>query len=159
MVRMPLVMLLALAACSTAGGPAPASGGGGGPRVELTSRRLESGPTLTDPGPGASPAAPAAETGTRAEGEAGAIVVQGRMQTPDPCRRLSGTVEAAGGQVTLRVDAAREGEMCTQVIAAFGYDARITGLAPGTYRLRVVHAYPGTGWDARTALEQSVTVR
>lgn len=159
MVRRPLVLLLALAACSTAGGPAPASGGGG-PRVELTSRRLESGPTLTDPGPGAAPAAPAAGTGTRAEGgSAGAVAVQGRMDTPDPCRRLSGTVEAAGGQLTLRVDAAREGDMCTQVIAAFAYDARITGLAPGTYRLRVVHAYPGTGWDARTALEQSVTVR
>lgn len=153
-----LVLALALAACSTAGGPAPASGGGG-PRVELTSRRLESGPTLTDPGPGGAPAAPAAEAGTRAEGGDGTIVVRGRVDTPDPCRRLSGTVEAAGGQVTLRVDAAREGEMCTQVIAAFAYDARITGLAPGTYRLRVVHAYPGTGWDARTALEQSVTVR
>ncbi|HEU0076766.1 MAG TPA: hypothetical protein VFQ76_03900, partial [Longimicrobiaceae bacterium] len=85
--------------------------------------------------------------------------VRGRMETPDPCRRLSGAVEAADGRVTLRVEAVREGDMCAQVLAAFTYDARITGLAPGTYRLRVVHAYPGGGWEPRTELEQSVTVR
>jgi hypothetical protein len=81
------------------------------------------------------------------------------METPDPCRRLAGSVEAAGSRLTLRVDAVREGEMCAQVIAAFAYEAAVTGLAPGTYTLRVVHAYPGSGWDPQTALEQSVTVR
>ncbi len=159
MARSPLVLLLALAACSAAGSPAPASGGGGGPRVELTSRRVESGPTLQDPGTGAPDAASPRETGVRAEATAGGIGVRGRMETPDPCRRLSAAVEAAGGQVTVRVDAAREGEMCTQVIAAFAYEAAVTGLAPGTYRLRVVHGYPGSGWEPRTALEQTVTVR
>lgn len=153
------LLLLALAACTAAGSPAPASGGGGGPRVELTSRLVEPGPTMRDPGTGAPEAPPAAETGVRAEAAAGGITVRGRMQTPDPCRRLSAAVEAAGSELTVRVEAAREGDMCTQVIAAFAYDAAVTGLAPGTYRLRVVHAYPGTGWEPRTALEQSVTVR
>ncbi len=151
------LLLLALATCTAAGSPAPASRGGG-PRVELTARLAEPGPTLRDPGAGAPEAAPV-EDGVRAEAAAGGITVRGRMETPDPCRRLSGAVEAAGREVTLRVEAAREGEACIQVIAAFAYDAAVTGLAPGTYRLRVVHAYPGTGWEPRTALEQSVTVR
>ncbi len=152
------LLVLALAACTAAGSPAPASGGGT-PRVQLTARLVEPGPTLRDPGAGAPEAAPAEDPGARAEGAAGGITVQGTMRTPDPCRRLSGRVEAAGGGVTLRVEAAREGDMCTQVIAAFAYEAAVTGLAPGTYRLRVVHAHPGTGWEEETALEQTVTVR
>lgn len=155
------LLLLALAACTPAGGPAPAAGGAasGGPRVELTARLVEPAPTLGDPGAGAPPAAPAEEAGARAEGGAGVVTVRGRMQTPDPCRRLAGSVEAAGSRLTLRVDAVREGEMCAQVIAAFTYEAAVAGLAPGTYTLRVVHAYPGSGWDPQTALEGSVTVR
>jgi len=153
------LLVLALAACTAAGSPAPASGGGG-PRVELTARLVEEpGPTLRDPGAGAPEAAPAQEPGVRAEGAAGGITVRGTMRTPDPCRRLSGSVQAAGDRLTLRVEAAREGDMCAQVIAAFAYDAAVTGLAPGTYRLRVVHAHPGTGWEEQTALEQTVTVR
>ncbi|MEW5928028.1 MAG: hypothetical protein AB1941_11125 [Gemmatimonadota bacterium] len=150
------LLVLALAACTPAGGPAPAAGGAasGGPRVELTARLVEPVPDA-----GALPAAPVGETGARAEGGAGSVAVRGRMETPDPCRRLAGSVEAAGNRLTLRVDAVREGEMCAQVIAAFAYEAAVIGLAPGTYRLRVVHAYPGTGWDPRTALEQDVTVR
>lgn len=155
------LLVLALAACAQAGGPAPAAGGAapGGPRVELTARLVEPAPTLSDPGAGAPPAAPPEEAGPRAEGGAGSVAVTGRMQTPDPCRRLAGSVEAAGDRLTLRVDAVRQGEMCAQVIAAFAYEAAVTGLAPGTYTLRVVHAYPGSGWDAQTALEQRVTVR
>jgi hypothetical protein len=157
-VLVPLLFLV-LAACTAAGSPAPATAGGG-PRVALTARLVEPGPTLSDPGTGApETAAPGVETGVRAEAAAGGLAVRGRMETPDPCRRLSAAVEAAGGELTVRVEAAREGEMCTQVISAFAYDAAVTGLAPGTYRLRVVHAYPGTGWEPRTALEQSVTVR
>lgn len=154
-----VLFALALAACTPAGGPAPPAGGAaaGGPRVELTARLVEPTPTSADPG--APPAPPAEEAGARAEGGAGSVAVRGRMETPDPCRRLSGSVEAAGNRLTLRVDAVREGEMCAQVIAAFSYEAAVTGVAPGTYTLRVVHAYPGSGWDAQTALEQSVTVR
>lgn len=148
MTRTPLVLLLALAACTVNGDPASGPGAGD-PRVELTARKVEPG----------QPGAPQEDAGLRAEGGAGRIVVHGILQTPDPCRQVTGTVEAAGGDVTLRVDAARQGEACIQVISAFAYDATVMGIAPGTYRLRVVHAYPGTGWETETALEQTVTVR
>lgn len=151
------LLLLAFGACTAAGPPSPAGDQGGSRspadtlRVQLTARGL--GPSGPE-GPG-----PAAPAGVSARGEAGRIVVAGRMETPDPCRRLTGTARRAGGEVTLRVEAHREGEGCIQVIAAFAYDAEVAGLPPGTYRLRVVHAYPGTGWDTQTALEETVRVR
>jgi len=155
MTRAALALVLGFTACTSAGGPAPGTGSSAGNvQVELSARRLES-PRLQEPAAGQAQA----PTGVQAAGEAGRIDVKGHMQTPDPCRRLSGTADTSGREVTLRVNAVREGEMCTQVIADFAYDAAITGLEPGTYRLRVVHAYPGTGWDTQTALDQSVTVR
>ncbi len=155
MTRAALALLLGFTACTSAGGPAPGTGSSAGNvHVELNARRAEP-PTLQEPSTGQAQT----PTGIQATGETGRIDVKGHMQTPDPCRRLSGTVDASGREVTLRVNATREGEMCTQVIANFAYDAAITGLESGTYRLRVVHAYPGTGWDTQTALDQSVTVR
>lgn len=151
------LLLLALAACTAAGPPSAVADGDGSRtggdtvRVQLAARLLE------PPGPGAP--GPAAPAGVSARGEAGKIVVTGRMETPDPCRRLAATARRSGGEVTLRVEAHREGEACIQVIAAFAYDAELPGLPPGTYRLRVVHAYPGTGWDTQTALEETVQVR
>jgi hypothetical protein len=149
-------LLLACAACTAAGTPAPADGAGSQTpgdtvRVEVTARQVE-------PAPAEQPAPPA-PTGVSARGEAGRIVVTGRMETPDPCRRVAGTAQRSGAEVTLRMEAHREGEMCTQVISAFAYDAAVQGLPAGTYRLRVVHAYPGTGWETQTVLEESVQVR
>ncbi|HEX2188065.1 MAG TPA: hypothetical protein VHG51_04170 [Longimicrobiaceae bacterium] len=157
MIQLASLLLLAFAACTTAGTPASGDDGGGSlapgdtVRVRLEARQVgPSGPET--PGP-------AAPEGVSARGEAGRIVVAGRMETPDPCRRLAGTAERSGSEVTLRVEARREGEACIQVIAAFAYDAEVAGLPPGTYRLRVVHAYPGTGWETQTALEETVQVR
>ncbi|HEV2147958.1 MAG TPA: hypothetical protein VGR37_11200 [Longimicrobiaceae bacterium] len=151
-----VLLILALAGCTATANPAPGDGSGSQTpadtvRVEVAARQIE--PAAPEqPGP-------PAPTGVSARGEAGRIVVAGRMETPDPCRRITGTAERSGSEVTVRLEARRVGEMCTDVIAAFAYDATVQGLPAGTYRLRVVHAYPGTGWETQTVLEESVRVR
>jgi hypothetical protein len=85
--------------------------------------------------------------------------VQGALSTPTPCYTLSGAVRRVESIVTLTVEARSRGGMCVQSIGAFAYDAVLGGLPAGTYSLRVVHTYPGTGWESRGALEAPVTVR
>ena len=100
------------------------------------------------------------EQGATAEGAAGGATVRGTMTTPTPCHRLTGAVERAGGTVVLRVSAAADpNAMCIQSIGSIPYTAEIRGLPAGTHPLRVVHLYPGTGWETATVLETRVTVR
>jgi hypothetical protein len=95
-----------------------------------------------------------------AEGQQGSIAVNGRLATPDPCRTIAGSIDPAGTELTLRVAVRRSGsEACIGVIGQFAYDAVISGLAPGGYRLRVIHEYPQTGWPATTVLDQQLQVR
>jgi hypothetical protein len=94
------------------------------------------------------------------EAAAGGATVRGVMSTPNPCHRLSGTVERAGSTVTLRVSAAVDPDvMCIASIGSIPYTAVLRGLPAGSYTLRVLHTYPGTGWETATALETQVTVR
>ena len=82
------------------------------------------------------------------------------MSTPTPCHRLSGAVERSGETVTLRVSAAADPEMmCIQSIGAIPYTATVRGLPAGSWDVRVLHTYPGTGWDTATALQARVTTR
>lgn len=98
------------------------------------------------------------EQGATAQGAAGGAVVRGTMSTPTPCHRLTGAVQRAGETVTLTVSAAADPEaMCIQSIGSIPYTATIRGLPAGSYSLRVVHTYPGTGWETATALETRVT--
>jgi hypothetical protein len=147
MIRTALALLVGLAAC--------AQGGGGGPQESRAaptspgldfSARLLSGEDVSEPS-------------ARVAGGAGRITVEGRLSAPDPCQKVTGALEGSGTDLTLRVSVAATGEGCIQMIAAFGYTGTLTGLAPGTYRLRVVHTYPGTGWETRTVADERVAVR
>ena len=113
-------------------------------RVELASRPLPGG----DDGGGA----------VSARGDRGAVKVTGALSTPTPCYTLSGEVRRDGQIVTLTVEARATDGMCVQSIGAFAYDATLRGLPAGTYTLRVIHTYPGTGWETRPALDTAVTV-
>jgi hypothetical protein len=142
MIRLTLPFVLALAACPGgygSGGPPQ-----GDPRLELDARVLE-------PGTG-EPAA------TGASGAAGVIRLQGSFDAPDPCQTVTGALDTEGDEVTVRVVVRSTGEPCIQMIATFVYEGTVRDLAPGTYRLRVVHEYPGTGWDAQPVLDTRVTV-
>lgn len=113
-------------------------------RVELTSRPLPGG----DDGGGA----------VTARGAGGAVAVTGALSTPTPCYTLSGSARRDGGVVTLTVEARATDGICVQSIGAFSYEATVRGIAAGSYTLRVIHTYPGTGWETRPALDTTITV-
>ncbi|HYW07724.1 MAG TPA: hypothetical protein VE913_12250, partial [Longimicrobium sp.] len=94
-----------------------------------------------------------------ATGGAGTVTVRGSLSAPNPCHALSGTAEREGRTVTLTVASRAAGGVCAHMIGTFTYDATLAGLEAGTYSLRVVHTYPGTGWETKTALTQDVRVR
>jgi hypothetical protein len=93
-----------------------------------------------------------------AQGEPGArvvaadarrIIVEGAIQTGTPCYSVTAGRSDITDGVELRVTARpnlRAGQACAQVIALFPYTAEIDGLGSGPRRVRVVHAYEGTGW-------------
>ena len=93
-----------------------------------------------------------------ARGGSGTVRVAGALSTPTPCYALSGLVRQDGEVVTLTVEARATEGMCVQSIGAFAYDATLRGLSAGSYTLRVIHTYPGTGWETRPALDTTVSV-
>jgi hypothetical protein len=100
------------------------------------------------------------DQGATAEGAAGGAVIHGTITTPNPCHKLSGAVERSGETVTVRVSATVDPEvMCIASIGAIPYTATVRGLPAGSYTLRVLHVYPGTGWETATALEARFTAR
>ena len=139
--RVPFLLLPLLA-----GAPMRPADGSPAPQltVDLRSRQLQPAPD---------------EPWTKAAGGEGRVEVEGAVTTPTPCYTLAGEARRDGQTVTLTLQAERKEGGCIQVIAAFGYEATVRGLPPGRYTLRVLHAYPGTGWERRTALEQAVEVR
>jgi hypothetical protein len=99
------------------------------------------------------------EAPNAATGGAGTVTVSGTVSTPNPCHALSGTAAREGSTLTLTVSARSNAEMCIQSIGAIGFDATIRGVPAGSYTLRVVHTYPGSGWETKTAMTQQVQVR
>jgi hypothetical protein len=116
------------------------------PTVELTARE----PAAAAGEEHAASAAPSAE----------GFTVTGTLAAPTPCHRLSASVTEARGEVDLRVAVRADPDaICAQVIASLGYTARVRGLPAGEYSVRVVHTYPDSGWDERTVLTTTLTVR
>ncbi len=148
MIRTAMALLVGLAACAKGGTSEPreSRAAPGAPALEFSARELPAGEDVAQPS-------------ARLTGGAGRITVEGRLSTPDPCRKVTGALEGSGTDLTLRVSVTATGDMCIQRIAAFGYIGTLTGLAPGTYRLRVVQTYPGTGWETHTVADERVTVR
>lgn len=150
-----LAALALLAACA---GPGRAGGGAEEPAAPPVHGGAT--PMTVEITPGPATAAAGEEHSATAEPAEGGVTVHGTITLPTPCHRLAGLAERAGDEVVVRVSASPDPEaVCAQVIATHGYTARVRGLAPGTHALRVVHAYPASGWDEQTALRTRVTVR
>ena len=102
--------------------------------------------------------APAADT-DGATGGTGTVAVRGTITTPNPCFKLAGAAAREGSTLTLTVTASPGAEVCVQSIGTLGYDATLRGVPAGSYTLRVVHTYVGTGWGTETAQTRQVQVR
>ncbi len=76
-------------------------------------------------------------------------VLAGVISTPTPCYEISGTMTSEGRKLVVTLEARALPRICAQVLAAFQYRARIAPLGSGEYRVEVVHAYPGTGWEGK----------
>jgi hypothetical protein len=150
---LPLLTGCAQPSQSTAGGPdsaGPPNAGAPAGAQQLTVQLV----------PGEAGSAAGGEQQAAAEGAAGGAVVRGTISTPNPCHRLAAAVERAGETVTVRITATADPEtMCIASIGAIPYTATLRGLPAGSYTLRVLHLYPGTGWETATALETRVTAR
>lgn len=156
MIRLALALVVTLAGCPAAPDPVPSGAESPAPDTQSpvpdTGSPMEFRATLLDgnqqdwPDP-------------QASGQEGAITVRGKLDAPTPCQNVTGTLERSGETLTVHVDVRATGDVCTQVIATFGYDGTIRDLAAGSYQVRVVHRYPGTGWGTQTVLEEQVTVR
>lgn len=105
-------------------------------------------------------AEPGSSGSVTAEAGEGRIAVRATLSGPDPCRTLEGELDQTARELKLRVFVRPSGaEGCVQVVGSFSYDAAIEQLPRGTYVLRVVHAYPSTGWTTQTVLSETLEVR
>ncbi|HEU0013200.1 MAG TPA: hypothetical protein VFQ45_05925 [Longimicrobium sp.] len=109
------------------------------------------------PGQGSSSAG---DESVSAEGGERVIRIRGAMTTPNPCYRLAGAVAREGGAIVVRITGTSNPErMCIASIGSIPFTATVRGVPAGSHPLRVVLAYPGTGWETKTALDTRVTVR
>jgi len=72
-------------------------------------------------------------------GESGRIFIQGGLDTPVPCYRVEGWSRVSDRTVQLSVVASYMGGVCITVVGAFGYEAIVRDLTPGTYTVRLTH--------------------
>jgi hypothetical protein len=153
-----LLTVLVLAACarpatSDAGTSEPPDSPGGAPSTGAPQVKLE-----FQQGQGGSSSG--GEQGATATAGSRQIALRGTMQTPNPCYKLSGELQQQGQTLSVRVVGRADPDaMCIQSIGSIPYTATLRDVAPGTYTVRVMHTYPGTGWNAAAALETQVTVR
>lgn len=84
-------------------------------------------------------------TEVAARGGDGAIVVETRMSTPDPCRNLHASVYQQDGEIVLAVRVRSEGDPCVGIVGRFDYVATVSGVEPGPRAVRVTHLIEGTG--------------
>ncbi len=116
------------------------------------------GPTLSPPDFSTRPVRPGVDPipALRAAGEVGTIVVEGAMNTPEPCYDFRASVDSRAGRVSLEIVAARQPVLCPAVIAAFAYETILRRVAPGSYSVLVTHVLDGR---RSQVLESVVTVR
>ncbi|MBA2245452.1 MAG: hypothetical protein H0W11_10875 [Gemmatimonadetes bacterium] len=140
--RVLLGLLILLGACSL-----DLAAPGEGASLEFAARAAQHGQWLEQPI-------------VQATGESGRIVVNAKLSAADPCHTLAGVLEGTGSELTLRVSVARDqSQGCYQIIGTFEYDAVIRDLAPGSYRLRVIHSYAECCWPTVTALDHTLQVQ
>ena len=90
----------------------------------------------------------------------GTIRARGSLPTPCLHYRLRRAVDQQGATVTLRLLAEPSSDGCLTAIGTLYYDLTIEDLRAGTYRVHLVHEYPGPtpGWGVDTAVATTLAV-
>lgn len=78
-------------------------------------------------------------------GADGAVVVETRMSTPDPCRTIDATAYEQDGEIVLAIRVRPTGHVCVGMVGTFHYTATVSGLEPGVRVVRVTHLIEDTG--------------
>jgi len=100
--------------------------------------------TMQGAAEGGEPRAPSVTTATSE-----LAVLEGTISSPNPCYSFAAEIEADQNNLTVTLSGTQQAGMCIQILGAFRYQARITGLSTGTYPVTVVYRYPDTGWEQR----------
>ena len=95
----------------------------------------------------------------RARAAWGGIEVRGTFPTPSDCFQLASAAHRERSVLTLIVEARPAEPPCMDLGGLFSYKATVRGVRPGTYTLRVLHAYREDIWESALALDSTVTVR
>jgi hypothetical protein len=87
----------------------------------------------------------------------GGFEIRAWMRAPCVPYTTTGAAWRQGREVTLKVTGS-PGTVCTATTdGSAGYEAEITGLAAGTYRLRVVHRYADRAFPDTTIFDGQLT--
>lgn len=93
-----------------------------------------------------------------ATGGRGRVRVEGRFAAPDDCHHLQGSVSTGARTVEVTIEATPTRHRCPAAGGALLYESTVSGLAPGSYLVRVVHGAPGAR-DPRIVFTGTLTVR
>lgn len=136
MIKRILPILLLLAACD---GADPTTGN---PSLDFRSEPQDGARAVLTP---------------RFEPGTGAVKVSGTFTAPCSAQEISGDLAVRGTTLLLTVSLVPH-EPCFHVISYLGYEATVSGLAPGVHRVRVVYDYSAGGGQALEAGEATLRV-
>ena len=71
--------------------------------------------------------------------EGGDILIAGVFQTPTPCQHLIPQVSVRDDTLVVSIAAVAQPGACVFCLGRVEYDARLTGIEPGTYQVVVEH--------------------
>lgn len=88
----------------------------------------------------------------------GQVTVRGNFSTPCVAYHARAEASRSSGTLEVRIIGVDPGP-CFDAIGNYGYQATVRNLPSGDYRLRVVHAWPATGWRTTQTVDTHVRVR
>lgn len=94
-----------------------------------------------------------------ASGGDGEAVVKGFFLTPCSPYEARAEIDGSGSDLILNVIGENKGDCPQDAVTPYGYQATVSGLKPGTYRLRVRHQYRDANWPTEVVFATDVVVR
>jgi hypothetical protein len=92
-------------------------------------------------------------------GQSRSVRARGSFPTPNRCYQLSGNADRTQNIITLTVQARGRSDLCVAETGGFVYDVTVRRLPPGTYTVRVLHAFQDGVREPAMVRDTTVTVR